>query len=78
MPDFAGNTKNGLRADQVTPGRPAAIGGMKKGDIIISINGKSVNNIQDYMFRLNQLKHGETINVEVLRGSKKEVLLIQL
>jgi hypothetical protein len=78
MPDFAGNSKNGLRADQVTPGRPAAIGGMKKGDIIISINGKSVNNIQDYMFRLNQLKHGETINVEVLRGSKKEVLLIQL
>jgi aminopeptidase YwaD len=78
MPDYAGNAKNGLRADQITPGRPAAIGGMKKGDIIISINGKSVNNIQDYMFRLNQLKHGETINVEVLRGAKKEVLLIQL
>ncbi len=78
MPDFAGNVKNGLRADQITPGRPAAIGGMKKGDIIISINGKSVNNIQDYMFRMNQLKHGETINVEVLRGAKKEVLLIQL
>jgi len=78
MPDFAGNVKNGLRADQITPGRPAAIGGMKKGDIIISINGKSVNNIQDYMFRLNQLKHGETISVEVLRGPKKEVLLIQL
>jgi len=78
MPDFAGNVKTGLRADQITPGRPAAIGGMKKGDIIISINGKSVNNIQDYMFRLNQLKRGETINVEVLRGSKKEVLIIQL
>ena len=78
MPDFAGNVKNGLRADLVTPGRPAAIGGMKKGDIIISINGKPVGNIQDYMFRLNQLKHGETISVEVLRDSKKEVLIIQL
>lgn len=78
MPDFAGNVKNGLRADLVTPGRPAAIGGMKKGDIIISINGKPVGNIQDYMFRLNQLKHGETISVEVMRDSKKEVLIIQL
>ena len=78
MPDFAGNEKKGLRADLVTPGRPAAIGGMKKGDIIISINGKPVGNIEDYMFRLNQLKHGETINVEVLRNSKKEVLIIQL
>lgn len=78
MPDFAGNVKNGLRADFVTPGKPAALGGMKKGDIITSINGKTVNNIQDYMFRMGQLKHGETISVEVLRNSKKEVLLIQL
>jgi Zn-dependent M28 family amino/carboxypeptidase len=78
MPDFAGNVKNGLRADLITPGRPAAIGGMKKGDIITSINGKPVNNIQDYMFRLNQLKPGETIHVEVLREGKPEVLIIQL
>lgn len=78
MPDFAGNVKNGLRADLITPGRPAAIGGMKKGDVITSINGKPVNNIQDYMFRMGQLKHGETINVEVLRDGKKEVLIIQL
>jgi hypothetical protein len=78
MPDFAGNVKNGLRADLITPGRPAAIGGMKKGDIITSINGKPVNNIQDYMFRMGQMKHGETINVEVLRDGKTEVLIIQL
>jgi aminopeptidase YwaD len=78
MPDFAGNIKNGLRADLVTPGKPAALGGMKKGDIITSINGKAVNNIQDYMFRMGQLKHGETISIEVLRNGKKEVLLIQL
>jgi len=78
MPDFAGNVKNGLRADLITPGRPAAIGGMKKGDIIVSINGKPVGNIQDYMFRMSQLKFGETIHVEVLRGTKKEVLIIQL
>lgn len=78
MPDFAGNVKNGLRADLITPGRPAAIGGMKKGDIITAINGKPVGNIQDYMFRLNQLKFGETIHVEVLRGGQKKVLIIQL
>jgi hypothetical protein len=78
MPDFAGAVKNGLRADFVTPGKPAALGGMKKGDIITTIEGKTVNNIQDYMFRMGQLKHGQTISVEVLRGDKKLVLLIQL
>jgi aminopeptidase YwaD len=78
MPDFAGVIKNGLRADAVTPGKPAALGGMKKGDIITAINGKTVNNIQDYMSRMSQLKHGQTISVEVLRNGKNEVLLIQL
>jgi S1-C subfamily serine protease len=78
MPDFAGVVKNGLRADFVTPGKPASIGGMQKGDIITVINGLPVNNIQDYMFRMGQLKHGQTISVEVLRGDKKVVLLIQL
>ena len=78
MPDFAGVIKNGLRADFVTPGKPASLGGMQKGDIITFINGKQVNNIQDYMFRMGQFKHGQTISVEVLRNDKKVVLLIQL
>jgi hypothetical protein len=78
MPDFAGVVRNGLRADFVTPGKPAALGGMKKGDIITSIEGKPVNNIQDYMFRMNQHKRGQTISVEVLRNDKKIGLLIQL
>ncbi len=78
MPDFAGNVKNGLRADFVTPGGPADLGGMKKGDIITAINGKEINNIEDYMYRLSQLEHGENIQVEVLRDDKKELLLIAL
>jgi S1-C subfamily serine protease len=78
MPDFAGNVKNGLRADFVTQGKPGAMAGMKKGDIITGINGKVVNNIQDYMFRMGQLKHGQTISIEVLRDNEKIVLLVQL
>ena len=78
MPDVAGAVKNGLRADFIVPGKPAALGGMKKGDIITAINGKSVNNIYDYMSRMGQLKHGQTISVEVMRNGNKEVLLIQL
>lgn len=78
MPDFAGNVKNGLRADFVTPGKPAALGGMVRGDIIVAIEDKPVNNIDDYMFRLSQLKPGQTITVEVIRDDKRELLLIQL
>ncbi len=78
MPDFAGTEKKGLRIDGVTKGKPAELGGMLKGDIIISINGMNVGNIYEYMSRLTGLKFGQTINVEVIRGDKNEVLLIQL
>ena len=78
MPDVTGSIKNGLKAEAVTPGKPGALGGLKKGDIITSIEGKPVNNIQDYMFRMSQLKAGQRITVEVMRNGVKEVLLIQL
>lgn len=78
MPDFAGNVSNGLRADFVIEGRPAYHGGMQNGDVIVAIKGLPVKNIHDYMYRLSKLKAGETINVEVKRGEKTVLLLIQL
>ncbi|MBE9511239.1 MAG: M20/M25/M40 family metallo-hydrolase [Bacteroidetes bacterium] len=78
MPDFAGQVKNGLRADFVLADRPADKGGMEDGDIIIAINGKAIKNIYDYMYRLEKLKQGQTITIEVIRDNEKKVLLIQL
>ena len=78
MPDVTGSIKNGLKVEAVTPGRPGALGGLKKGDIITAVDGKPVNNIGDYMFRMTQVKLGQLITVDVLRNNKKEILLIQL
>jgi C-terminal processing protease CtpA/Prc len=78
MPDVNGTTDNGLLVEFVTKGKPAYNGGMQKGDIITSVAGKPVKNIQDYMVRLSQLKAGQSVNVEVLRNNKKELLIIQL
>jgi hypothetical protein len=78
MPDFAGTEKKGLRIDGVTKDGPADKGGMKKGDVITAINGMSVGNIYEYMSRLQKLKHGMTVNVEVIRNGKNEVLIIAL
>jgi hypothetical protein len=79
MPDFMDSDDHeGMRVDMVTPGRPAALGGMKKGDYIIAIEGKPIENVYDYMFRLSKVEPGHQIVVTVLRNEEKLDLLIQL
>ncbi|KJF43741.1 M28 family peptidase [Draconibacterium sediminis] len=78
MPDFAGAEKRGMRVDAVSKGKPAYAAGMKKGDIIIAIDGKKVGNIYEYMDRLQNLEAGATISVDILRDEKPTVLIVQL
>lgn len=78
MPDFTSTDNNGLRVDFVTRDKPAWRGGMKKGDVIISLDRKPVHNIDEYMYRLSKLSSGQLVEVEVLRDGKKELLFIQL
>ncbi|WP_319502445.1 M28 family peptidase [uncultured Draconibacterium sp.] len=78
MPDFAGVEKRGMRVDAVSKGKPAYAAGMKKGDIIVAIDGKKVSNIYEYMDRLQKLEAGATISVDILRDEKPTVLIVQL
>jgi len=78
MPDFTSSESDGLGVDGIRPGGPAAGGDMKKGDVIVAINGEEVTNIYDYMHRLKKLELGQMITVDVIRNGEKEVLLIQL
>jgi len=79
MPDFMDSDDHvGMRVDMVSPGRPAALGGMKKGDYIIAIEGKPVENVYDYMYRLSHVEPGRQIVVTVMRNEEKIDLLIQI
>ena len=78
MPDVASSDVKGVRADAVIDGKPAQKAGMKKGDVIISIDGKNINDIYDYMNRLSSFKHGDKIQIEVMRGEEKVSLTCEL
>lgn len=78
MPDVSGTETNGVGVDGVRKGGPADMGNMQKGDVIVGIDGKPVHNIYEYMDRLKSLKSGQTVNVDILRKGKPEVLIIQL
>ena len=79
MPDVMGaSTIPGLRADIVVAGKPAHNAGIRSGDIIQEIDGKAVNDINEYMERLSELKAGDTIPVKVLRGEETIVFQVHL
>ena len=79
MPDVTGaSTVPGLRADIVVDGKPAHAAGIRSGDIIQEIDGKPVNDINEYMVRLSELVAGTTIPVKVLREGETLVFQVHL
>lgn len=56
---------------------PAARGGMRVGDIVVSLNGKPVNDAIGFLNQIAPLKPGEPVKVQVLRAGKEMALTIE-
>jgi len=78
MPDMTYDGNEGMPVMFVTEGRPAAVGGIQKGDVIVAIEGLSVGNIYDYMARLDGLKEGMSIVVQVKRDDDLIDLVVRI
>ncbi len=78
VPDFTYEEGDGFRIGAVSAGRPAEKAGLKAGDIIVLMNGKEVKNIYEYMARLNELKAGQKVEVNVRREGKILKYIIEL
>lgn len=73
VPDYAGppkGTKGMLLAD-VRPGGGAALGGMKKGDLVIKLGSQEIGSVEDLMFVLMGAKPGQTVKAIVVRDGKE-------
>ncbi len=67
----------GMRIDGVRDGKPAAVAGMQKGDVIIRFNGKEVNDIYVYMEVLGELHKGDKTKLVALRDGEEKQFEIQ-
>ncbi len=67
IPDFAEPPK-GVRFADVKEGSPAAMAGLRRGDILVEFAGKPIQNLYDFTFALRAQKPGDAIEVKVLRG----------
>ena len=61
----------GVVLGDVLPGKPADMTGLKVGDLILSLNGKIMENGRQFDVNLYGHSIGDLVSLEVLRGSQK-------
>lgn len=69
-------TPNGAIVRSVTSGGPAEASGIKRGDIIISVNGEEVKDNRQLTQRVGSLLAGSTNNFRVIRDGKEQTVRV--
>ncbi len=70
--------KTGLYIEEVEKNSPADKAGLKKGDKILSINGKEVEDSTHFKYELYKLKVGEKVKITVDRDGKEKTITVTL
>jgi aminopeptidase YwaD len=67
IPDF-GEVPHGVKFADVTPGSPAAVAGLKQGDILVQFGKDKIENLYDFTYALRASKVGDEVVVRVMRN----------
>ncbi|WP_163268231.1 DegQ family serine endoprotease [Chelativorans alearense] len=68
----------GALVTNVAPDSPAARAGLESGDVVETVNGKRIDNPEALDYRLATLPMGETAEIEVLRGGRRQRLAMPI
>ena len=71
VPDMAAGEVKGVRLSGVRPGSPAEQAGLRAGDVIVELGGKTVKDLYEYTNALYAHQPGEEVMIVVLRDGQR-------
>jgi membrane-associated protease RseP (regulator of RpoE activity) len=77
IPDFAGEVA-GYKLSGVSEGSPAALAGLKGGDIIVKFGDNKISNLYDFTYAISNYKPGDKVKVVVKRGEEEKEFELEL
>jgi len=69
---------SGVVVVEVTDDTPAAVAKLQKGDVILSINGKDIENVANFRSELYKYNVGDTITLKYLRNNEIKEVKVKL
>ena len=72
------DTPKGALVGDVVAGSPAEKGGLKRGDVILKVDGKDIEKWSELPMLVASIESGKTIKLDVLRNGKRQELNVTL
>jgi membrane-associated protease RseP (regulator of RpoE activity) len=78
VPDEESDQGNGVRVKSVKAGAPAALGGLKDGDLITAVDGKGVKGLSQFDALLDRTSPGQKIQITIDRSGRSQQVTVTL
>jgi serine protease Do len=75
---FGVKGEKGVLVNRVVSGSPAAAGGLRRGDIVISCGGERVVGVKEFQKMVAGLTPGKNVALEILRSGKRRSVTVKL
>jgi len=75
---FSLQAEEGVLINQVMPGSPAEAAGLKTGDLIRSVDGKTITDPRQLQRFIAETEIGKSVEVSILRGKEQRTVKVQI
>jgi S1-C subfamily serine protease len=76
IPDYSGKESRGLRLAGVRDGSPAALGGLRAEDVVLSIDDTAITDVYAYTYFLSGIAAGAELSIRVQRNGEQLTLTV--